>query len=458
LVWHNPELLLIPAKTNSTYNETTHMKFLIVPACTDLNRGDQALVWESANLLFDAFGPEINVKIVDYGNSYEERFRQSEQTRAAGYEVIRNLVENPKRSISDSHSHLGIASYFKVALTAALDFIRQILLVLLPHEIVARIIFRDAEKVASFESLRTSDGVVVKGGGFIHTYGHLQDPYYLWFNLYYAILAIRLRKKVIIFPNSFGPVQGRINQMIVRTIVNRCTLVYTRESRSLNCLKQIGCKKVKASHDLAYYASTDIVHLKTIDIPESKKQKIGITVRPYRFPESLNPVQSYERYISSIAEFCDMVKNYKIYFIVQVQGPSAHENDRVAISDVINKCNREDIEIIDGPYNYNDLIFVYSKMDYLIGTRFHSVVFSQLSGVPSLAIAYGGNKSQGIMQEIDLSEFVIDINNISGGEIALRFENLTKEKEAYGKKLLAFRSQLPASRAEIINDLKWVFS
>lgn len=430
-------------------------KFIIVPACTDLNRGDQALVWESANLLSDTFGPNTEIKIVDYGNTPEERAIQSDQTRRAGYSVIRNLVENPKRSVSINQKHLNLAAYLRVAFTALLDFAKQLILFLFPYSIIAKITLEDQKKVASFEALRESDGCVVKGGGFVHTYGHLQDPYYLWFNLYYVILALRLRKKVIFFPNSFGPIQGTINRIILRMILNRCTLVYTREKVSQKCLENIGCANTRPSVDLAYFCKA--LDTDTAEIQGSGRPRLGVTVRPYRFPESANPNKSYIDYIHALADFCDYHCDYDIFFIVQVQGPSAHEDDRIAISDVIKRSKRSDLNVIDGDYDYKDLISIYSKMDFLIGTRFHSVIFSQITRVPCLAIAYGGNKSQGIMAELGLSEFVIDINEVSFMDLNAMFEKLEINKEKYIESVNLFFCQLSNSRTRIIKDLKKAF-
>lgn len=432
-------------------------KFIIAPACTDLNRGDQALVWESAKLLEDTFGSDTDIKIVDYGNTPEERARQSAQTRAAGYNVIRNLVENPKRSIPNAHHHLGLIAYLKVASTALIDLFQQIILFALPYNLVATLTLRDSMKFNSFEALKVSDCVVIKGGGFVHTYGDLQDPYYLWFNLYYAILALRLGKKVIIFPNSFGPIKGKINRIMLRAIINRCELVYAREKKSFECLKNIGCKNVKLSHDLAYHALKKDCLPGSLDFLRQDKRKIGVTVRPYRFPESKKPLQSYEKYIESIAGFCDATQEYDIYFIVQVQGPSAHEDDRIAIKDVLKKCKRTDVKVIDGSYDYSDLISIYSHFDFLVGTRFHSVIFSQISGVPTLAIAYGGNKTAGIMKEVGLEDFVIDINNISEDKLTYKFRELVKYRKDHQEKIAAFMARLLVLRIGISDDLKRAF-
>lgn len=432
-------------------------RFIVVPACTDLNRGDQALVWESANLLSDAFGPATEIDIVDYGNTPEERARQSEQTKAAGYSVIKNIVENPKRTVSKNQKHLTLASYLKVALTALMDFSRQLILVVFPYCFTAKVTLRHKDQIDSFKALRDADGCVVKGGGFVHTYGQLQDPYYLWFNLYYVILALRLRKKVIFFPNSFGPIKGTVNRLILKLVLNRCSLVYTREKVSQKCLEDIGCKNILPNIDLAYYCEALKNPTFPGEIQNSGKPKIGVTVRPYRFPESEDPQRSYADYVRAIAEFCDSQLEFEFYFIVQVQGPSAHEDDRIAISDVINLSGRSDLQVIDGNYDYRDLIAAYSKMDFVVGTRFHSVIFSQISKVPCLVVAYGGNKGQGIMSELGLSNFVIDINEVSSEELCVRFDDLRAKNSEIIDKLDIFFDQIPKSRQRIVTDLKKVF-
>lgn len=64
-------------------------------------------------------------------------------------------------------------------------------------------------------------------------------------------------------------------------------------------------------------------------------------------------------------------------------------------------------------------------MDYTVGTRFHSVIFSLSEGVPALAIEYGGNKGAGILKDIGLAEYGIPIEEVSFNKLKETFIRLT---------------------------------
>lgn len=437
-------------------------KFLIVPACTDLNRGDQALVWESAFLLKDAFGENTIVKIVDYGNSEDDRIKQSRQTKAFGFDVVRNIIENPKRKADKSEVHSSKWAFCKAAFTAVTDFIKHLILIAFPSKEVFKGLFKGSDYSESFDALLDSDCVVIKGGGYLHTYGKPEDLYYLWFGLYYVLLAKRLRKKVIMLPNSIGPITGTLNRLFFNFVVKKIDLLYVREKISLSYIKKLGLDNGKYGFDLGYYAKREEIGegKKKINKNEYKFIKIGITLRPYRFPNAENPHGKYLEYINAIANFCNSYPpGNKFYFIVQVQGPSAHETDLIAINDVVERINPQvEYEIIDDDYNYKELMSIYKEMDFVVGTRFHSVIFSQIVGTPALAIAYGGNKSRGIMRELDLEEYVIDIDNIDTTKLKFVVDELLKGIDDYKLKLSKIDTLIEADRQKIIQEIKMVIN
>ncbi|MCG6285663.1 polysaccharide pyruvyl transferase family protein [Vibrio vulnificus] len=438
-------------------------KVLIIPACTDLNRGDQALVWEAAYLLEDSLNNNDNdIAIVDYGMNSQDRARQSKQTRDAGFKVIRNIVENPKRvnyKENDSEGvHANKVQFIRAGLMALFDFFRHFLLLIMPSTKVFNILFPNKEHQSAFEYIKNTDFFVVKGGGFLHTYGKLEDLYYLWFGLYYILLAKRLGKKTILLPNSVGPITGWANRCFIKYVFNKIDLIYARENISIECLESIGVKHAKFGFDLGYYSKNDSLEILVNHKENSNDTRlnVGITVRPYRFPGSSDPSEKYNNYINSIANFCNKYKSeIRFSFIVQVQGPSAHETDLIAINDVIEKLDdKVDYTVIDADRNYKQMLDVYSTLDYLIGTRFHSVIFAQISNIPSLAIAYGGNKTRGIMRKIGLEDYVIDIESISSEELEVVFNNLIENKNDYQSKLEKAKLDIEEDRSRIIDDIR----
>lgn len=438
-------------------------KVIIIPACTDLNRGDQALVWEAAYLIKDAlYSDPVNIKIVDYGMNVEDRKRQSQQTQEEGFSVIRNIVENPKRILSSSSNriHTKKTDIIQVGFLALIDFIRHLIVLLMPNKKLFSFLFKDKGLVNGFNELYSADVFVIKGGGFLHTYGKLGDLYYLWFGLYYVLFAKRLGKKVIMLPNSIGPITGKLNKLFIKYVFKKIDLIYVREKVSLKCLNDLDIFNVRFAFDLGYYARPYENRISSSVISDSSlmKRKVGITVRPYRFPKSTDPKEQYKKYIEAFVSFCNKNKENNIfYFIVQVKGPSAHETDRIAIDDIV--CGLIDVDyiIIDNDMNYKELLEVYAEMDFLIGTRFHSVIFSQLMNTPAIAIAYGGNKTRGIMQEIGLEEFVEDIENLSCEKIEGCFKSLLEQQDMYKEKLINMIDTVKFERQHMMDEINMVF-
>jgi len=99
---------------------------------------------------------------------------------------------------------------------------------------------------------------------------------------------------------------------------------------------------------------------------------------------------------------------------------------------------------------------LYSYYDLVIGTRFHSVIFALNENTPSIAIAYGGNKSYGIMQDIGLPEYVIGIEKVTSFELDLLVEKLESEKAYYIDKVRRYQNLLEKNRIELINSIKIV--
>ena len=435
-------------------------KFFIIPACTDLNRGDQVLVWEAVNLIKDAY-PESESYIVDYGMTPEDRERQCSQTKEFGFNVVSNIVEHPKRN---THAKTKVHDDFKTKLiagiTAIFDFIKLLLILFLPKEAMFNFWFSDNGMRQSFKLFLDTDAVVVKGGGFVHTYGKIEDLYYLWFNFYYLILAKRLSKKIIILPNSFGPIKGVLNKIFIKKIIDISDLVYSREDISKNVLTNIGCKNINVAYDLGYYIRPSNTFSSkekenTFNEIDETKNNIAITVRPYRFPNSLEPLIAYQNYINAIASFCEKHPNYTFYFVVQVDGPSAHESDIIAINDVISKLSENvKYKVINLDFNCLEITKLYSKFKFVIGTRFHSIIFSQTVNIPGIAIAYGGNKTQGIMDKIGLGHYVVKIEDINVDKLDALFLDLVKGKDKYIDILFELRKKIDDDRNNMINKIK----
>ena len=193
-----------------------------------------------------------------------------------------------------------------------------------------------------------------------------------------------------------------------------------------------------------------------------KLRTVAVTMRPYRFPEYSDGDKRYQRYIDEMFLLSKSLidKGYHPVYVAHTIGPSAHEDDRIALNEVIERLtkagiSRQEYSYIDIPeMNCFDITRLYSKVDYIIGTRFHSVIFAMVSLTPPIAISYSGNKTVGIMKDIGLEEFVLDISEMDAGIVLEKFEKLVSESDNVKNKIKHYLGKCDSYNEKLVDMIK----
>lgn len=437
------------------------MKAIIIPGVTDLNKGDQALVWESFRLVKDTNCFD-EIVIMESGDSEYERILLCSQSKKQGFPLIENILPHPRRGKHYNNEYVTESKlqFFLQVKNALFDFLKTSLILLIaPNLNILRCLFPN-KIYKTVKQFHDSEVIFVKGGGFIHAYGEKSAPYLMWYFLFYVRLAHRLNKKTVFLPNSYGPFNGFTVKKQVRNVFSKIDLVYSRERISSVELSKLLNKGIPLEYDLGFFLKKGdnniaIEILKKYNLYGNYKV-IGLTIRPWRFPGCDNRDILYANYIHSIAELVKHLidKGFKIAICNQSLGPNAHEDDRNAINDLLKIINHPNLIWINENLTCDILKAVYSNFYFFVGTRFHSIIFSLTSLVPSIAIGYGGNKAKGIMSDFNLEEFVININDINPSLLIGKFDEAIKQYDKIKQKLITASEHVNESRERILVDIK----
>lgn len=422
-------------------------KFIVLPDCSDLNRGDQALVWETIRLAKDAGF---------IGKYYiQSEPHLSKQSINAGIGCFSPILKHPSRNNKTNNVEYGKAIKIKWGFISLFDlFYSLIILLIVPCRSLWFILGRNTKKTLSLYS--ESSAAFVKGGGFLQSYGGITTFYFIYYHLYPIYLANRLNVPVFIMPNSYGPLDGFSAKWQVKKALSKCKHIACRESISYNYMTAtFPDLKFKLTDDLGFYLQPD----NKTSFPFEKNGKyVAITARPYRFPEHNEGCgELYKKYVGSIAVLAEHIydKGYMPVFVQHTLAINDHEDDKKCIDDVCMLLPDNHYKIIENrEYTCQELKQVYSNFDMIIGTRFHSVIFSLASYVPALAIAYGGNKSRGIMRDNNLEKYVIDIDAVTGESLKTMFDDLMICQEEYQEKLRVLYNGIMIRRCGYIEELK----
>ncbi len=102
-------------------------KIIVTPGITDLNRGDQALIW----LIKDILGAErvlVEAKLLQSGNTLEDVHMQSRQSVQEGYDVMTPLLLHPARNKKTKGIDYSFFVKMRWGLTALRDLLNSSLL------------------------------------------------------------------------------------------------------------------------------------------------------------------------------------------------------------------------------------------------------------------------------------------------------------------------------------------
>ncbi len=436
------------------------MKAIIIPGINDMNKGDQALIWESVRLVED-LGLFDTVKVLANGDTPEEMEQLCSQSRLRGIKLVYNILPHPRRGKHGEDFREAYSDRFRLVFNAVKDFFS---LSFFQHNLNRPALlstFFDQNMIHAIREFREADVIFVKGGGFIHAYGELSAPYLMWYFLFYVRLAKKMKKKVVILPNSYGPFRGIGVKTQVKKALQSADIIYAREYQSASELGELLKKKIPVAKDLGFFLQKNGTKKLSDFLPESVQDKnilkVGFTVRPWRFPGSLNVERQFENYLQSVNTLVNDLtkKGYVVFFFNQSIGPNSHEDDRIAIAEIMKMQNENpNVFWLNYDFTCEELQSLYSELDFMVGTRFHSVIFSMLSGVPSLAIGYGGNKAGGIMGDFALDDYTIPIDELTPELLVNTFEKLAQNGEQIREQLRQFQEQLQTSRNSLISEIK----
>ncbi len=246
----------------------------------------------------------------------------------------------------------------------------------------------------------------ISGGG-----GLLQDSTGKgWSILYYLgliLIAKIVKVPVMIYAQGIGPINKKINKLLIKWILNKVKLITVRDNHSKKLLNNLG-----VSVPSIYVNSDPVFLLKKKNInhiidshPYIKKlfnaddcPLIGVSVREYKSNGS-----DSKRIFAQAADY--LIENYqaKIIFL-----PFQFDED-VHISEEILSLMKNQADVLKIKLEPEELLSVLSRLSLVVGVRLHSIIFSSMANIPFVAFNYDP-KVKYFLEDLGLSELLLEID------------------------------------------------
>lgn len=269
-----------------------------------------------------------------------------------------------------------------------------------------------------------------------------------WMHLFMLKLAKYLNKPLIYYGRSFGPFP-------TSTQDNRIFKRYSLEMLNYFSFLSIRDKKTEdlaQTLNLKYIPTVDTAFLDSpkVNIPNEIISQIGNNDYMIFVPNSLIWHYHYKNKVTlkTVIDFYkQIIKEINLQYpaLNIVMLPQTFNNgtylgdDINLFRDIKNEFIDSRIIIIDDKYSSDIQQSIISNAKFLIGARYHSIVFAINNNIPFIALSYE-HKIAGLLISLNKTEQLIDITDLSNndnkqllGIIKQGLSNLKKDKQAQMK-------------------------
>lgn len=255
-----------------------------------------------------------------------------------------------------------------------------------------------------------------------------------WMHLFMLKIAKYLNKPLIYYGRSFGPFPtltkaNRIFKKISLEMLNYFSFLSIRDKKTEELAKSLNLKYV-STVDTAFLDSPKV------DLPAEIISQIGnkdymvfvpnLLIWHYKYKNQITKetVISFYKYI--IDEINHFYPTLNIVMLPQTFNYGTYLGDDINFfRDIQSEMKNSNIIVIEDKYSSDIQQTIISKAKFLIGARYHSVVFAINNNIPFVALSYE-HKIKGLLMSLGKIDRLVDITNLSNNDNTYILEMVKK--------------------------------
>jgi colanic acid/amylovoran biosynthesis protein len=396
---------------------------LILGLHSALNSGDAALVTVAVSMARRAFPGHQIVLSANHPRSY-----QGYADKTIG-SLVSSIWNRPKSKASARKIWTALSLPVALCVSAGLFPLFR--------RVFAKGLLREQTELLC--AIADADVVLACPGGYL--YGRPGVGSFIGTVFPFAVAGI-FGKRVIYLSQSIGPCRTRWQKSMLKRLLQQAGAIMVRErnsrqfvtdllgseSKSPMLVPDFGFAYVGESH----LAGRDFLRAQGVPI-DSGVPCVGVTVLNHATQTGDADIQTaYESAIlAALNQYANALGTpLHVLWLPQCRGPGFLEDDREVIRRMMARGLADDrvvMHTIADDVSLGLLWACYGCLDVLIATRMHSGIFALSQGVPVVAISYL-YKTEGIMAELGLQDWVVAARGITASDITSRLLAVTKKR------------------------------
>lgn len=250
------------------------------------------------------------------------------------------------------------------------------------------------------------------------------------------LLAKIMGKRIMLYGIGAGPIKTKLARLMTKLFISKVNLITVRNKESKELLVKRGVNPsiihVTADPAISLLPATDerIEEILERERLTNAQPLIAISPRlwfcythsiiPIKYATMLHiPLKGQEKFkifkksLARLADYLVDTLGAKIVFVPTTPSgkvPIPGMDDDIVSEEIIELMSNKDSATVIGDYMASEIKGLMGRMELLIGTRMHSIIFASAMYVPVVGIALSP-KFKGFFRLLDQENRVIDIDN-----------------------------------------------
>ncbi len=281
------------------------------------------------------------------------------------------------------------------------------------------------------------------GGGLFQDYGKSKwVPFSLFLLSFLFWVAGR---KIMWYSIGVGPLVTKAGRIFTRLAAQLADGITVRDSESKQLLTDIGVKEASV------YVTADPAVAMRFRPKENSSRKgkiVGLSLSPFYetvFDDEKKNTDLRVVFVDFIQFLLDA--GYAVRLFAFRSGPDIQLYEQI-VADV----NNPGVKIVERSFNEEEILKEYTDLDYFVGMRFHSIIFSMLASVPVGIIIYHP-KVRSLVNSAKLEEYSVELNNLTLSNMKYMFSRLERDDFLVKGKM---ETWIETQRVRLIENVKMV--
>lgn len=280
--------------------------------------------------------------------------------------------------------------------------------------------------------------------------------------------VIFVKRKIVLFPQTYGPFKSRTARWVARWTVKHASFVVARDKESQRIAQELAGthKKVLLSPDVAFALHADSVEQALFDYNDTPepvpKNAIGLNINGLMFnggyteKNMFGLKMDYRSFAAELLVKLLGLHTGPIILIPHTYAPAGNiESDNEAcriIKQGLPPALQSRVKIVTGDYDAHQLKGIIKQCVFFIGSRMHSCIAALSQDVPCIGIAYS-MKFRGVFETVGSQNWIIDARKLNNDQALEQVGILYAAREEHSITLSAKTDATRKELSHIFNNI-----